>query len=119
MQDKVITLQELKDLIEKFNQERDWKQFHNPKSVSMAIAAEAAELMEKFLWCDNKQSYQEVEKNREEIEQELADIIITALSFANSANIDVAVAVKNKLKINGKKYPVEKSKGNFIKWNRL
>ncbi len=119
MNDQTTTIQQLKDLWAKFVQERDWQQFHSPKNVSMDIAIEAAELMEKFLWIDVADSHQEVEKNRQEIEDELADVIAAALCFANACNIDIARAVERKMAENRKKYPIEKAKGKYTKYSAL
>lgn len=110
MTDKTKTIQDLKNIVYKFVEERDWEKFHNPKDLSAYISIEAAELMEKFLWMDIKNSKQEIEKNREEIEHELADILITAISFANLAKMDIFKIVEEKLVLNNKKYPIEKIK---------
>jgi NTP pyrophosphatase (non-canonical NTP hydrolase) len=80
---------------------------------------EAAELMEKFLWVDNEGSHQEVAKNRQEIEDELADVIIAALAFSNACSINVAAAIEKKMAEIQAKYPVEKSKGKHTKYTKL
>ncbi len=105
--------------MKKFVSDRDWDQFHTPKNLSMAIAAEASELMEIFLWQDSKESKKTIKKKRDEIEQELADIIMATLAFANQADIDVATAVKNKIKLTAKKYPIAKVKGRAVKYTEL
>jgi len=119
MNDQVITVRELRDFVEAFIDAREWVQFHSPKSLSMSIAVEASELMEKFLWCDNAKSYKEAIDNKQEVEEELADVIITAICFARSADIDIVQAVENKMKINDKRYPVEKAKGICTKHDKL
>ena len=119
MQDVTTSVQQLKEFVGMFIAEREWNQFHNPKSLSMAIAIEASELMEKFQWCDNNKSHKEAEINREEVEQELADVIITALCFANAVGIDIAKAVKNKTELNAAKYPIHKAKGRYTKYDKL
>ncbi len=100
MSDKIIKIQKLKDLVEKFKEERDWGRHHTPKNLAISISLEAAELMEHFQWGDWK------EESREEVEKELADIVIYCLSFASSNGIDVSSAVMKKLEHNAKKYPV-------------
>lgn len=75
MEDNLTTINELKNLVKKFVEEREWHQWHSPKNVSMQIATEAAELMELFLWVDSKESFAEVEKRREAAEHEAADIM--------------------------------------------
>ncbi|MFC1841461.1 nucleotide pyrophosphohydrolase [Candidatus Dependentiae bacterium] len=119
VKDDITTVQELKQYVATFIDEREWFQFHAPKSLSMSIAVEAAELMEKFMWCENKASYAIVKEKKDEVQQELADVIITALCFARSADIDIAAAVKNKMAINAKNYPVHKAKGRYTKHDEL
>ena len=120
-QDHEVKLQALKDAIQAFAAERDWEQFHTPKNLSMAIAAEAAELMEHFLWHEGKQSFEVLEdpaKHRE-IAGELADILIFSLEFANITGLDVATIIREKMKANAEKYPVEKAKGRADKYTEL
>lgn len=119
--DSQICIQDLKTKIKQFADERDWEQFHTPKNLSMAIAAEAAELMEHFLWKDSQES-SDILKNslkRQEVEEELADILIFALEFANIANFDVSTIIKAKMLKNAQKYPVEKAKGRANKYTDL
>lgn len=120
-QDQEITLQKVKDAIQSFASERDWEQFHTPKNLSMAIAAEAAELMEHFLWHDGQQSFDALDnpKKQQAIAEELADIIIYALEFANITQLDVATIIQAKMKANAEKYPVEKAKGRADKYTEL
>lgn len=120
-QDQHVTLQKLKDAVQAFATERDWEQFHTPKNLSMAIAAEAAELMEHFLWQEGQQSFDALGNpaKRHEIAEELADIIIYALEFANITGLDVATIIEEKIKANAEKYPVEKAKGRADKYTDL
>jgi len=119
MNDSVTTLQELKKFCDDFVEERDWKQFHAPKNLSMAIASEAAELMELLLWCESGDSQKEVDRQRTAVEEELADIITAAFMFANMTNIDIAQAIEKKMVKNRLKYPIEKSKGKSTKYTEL
>lgn len=119
MNDKEVSIAQLKEKVAHFVQERDWNQFHSPKNLSMAIAAEAAELMEKFLWVEPRDSDAEVANNREEVEQEVADVFMYLLSFCNATGIDLAAACEQKLAQNAKKYPVEKAKGKSLKYTKL
>lgn len=116
MSDEKVTLAQLKEKAAKFAQERDWNQFHSPKNLSMNTAIEAAELMEKFLWLDCEESRQEIEKNRQEIEDELADVLFSVLSFANAAKIDLAQAFTHKIALAEQKYPIDKAKGKREKY---
>lgn len=115
------TTAELKARVLAFARERDWEQFHAPKNLSMALAAEAGELMEHFLWATPAQSRAVVRKaaKRKEIGEELADVIIYALEFANMTGIDVAAAIERKMAVNAKKYPVEKARGRSDKYTEL
>ncbi|MBL4576598.1 MAG: nucleotide pyrophosphohydrolase [Opitutaceae bacterium] len=119
--DDVICLGDLKRRVLAFAQEREWEQFHSPKNLSMALAAEAAELMEHFLWTESEQSREIFadEKKRVMIEEELADVVIYALEFANQTKIDLAAAIEAKLVINARKYPVEKARGRSDKYTEL
>src|SRR5581483_8277219 len=110
MNDMTTTVEQLKAQVAKVIAEREWNQFHSPKNLSMAIAAEAAELMEKFLWLDSPASFDELATNRQEIEDELADVLIAVIAFANAANIEVSSALKHKLAITAAKYPIDKAK---------
>lgn len=98
--DKTSTIQELKDLVEKFRQERNWGKHHSPKNLAISIAIEAAELMEHYQW-DN---YQEEDKSG--VESELADILIYCIYFAVSNGIDISETVRAKIDKISKKYPV-------------
>jgi dCTP diphosphatase len=119
MQDTTVTLQNLKDKVAQFVAERDWGQFHSPKNLSMDIAVEAAELMEKFLWVESADSLKEVDANRQEIEDELADILMGIICFSNVANIDIAKAFEHKLAKTASKYPVDKARGKATKYTKL
>ena len=119
--DADTTLAELKERVLAFARERDWEQFHAPKNLSMALAAEAGELMEHFLWATSAGSHDVArdKKKRREIEDELADVIIYALEFANMTNINVSAAIARKMKANAKKYPVAKARGRSAKYTEL
>ena len=111
--DKDMTLAELKEMAREFRDRREWGRFHTPKNLSMAVAIEAAELMEQFQWLTQG----EVSKLAEDrvrfelIREELADVVIYALSLANSLEIDVASAVVNKLAKNAERYPEGEYRG--------
>lgn len=119
--DSHTTLAELKTRILTFARARDWEQFHAPKNLSMALAAEAGELMEHFLWATPEASMALVADpaKRQRIEEELADVVIYALEFANITGIDVAQAIEAKMSANAARYPVEKAKGRSDKYTEL
>ena len=104
-----------------FADAREWQQFHSPKNLSMAISAEAAELMEHFLWQSPDQSRVDMEcpALRAQVEAELADIFLFAIQFANVSGIDISTAIAKKMERNAEKYPVEKAKGNSAKYTDL
>ncbi len=106
----------MKDVILKlrqFRDERDWKQFHNPKDLSLALSIEASELLEIFLWKSHE------EADIEKVKEELADVFAYALLIADSYELDVNDIVLEKIRKNEKKYPVGKSKGTAKKYTDL
>ena len=109
----------LKDKLIEFRDERDWKQFHNPKDLSQAISIEASELLEHFLWISQVDSHKVVQDNKEDIADEMADIFSYLLSLSDVTGIDLEKALLNKIEKNKKKYPVEKAKGTAKKYNKL
>lgn len=119
--DTHTTLDSLRQAVLAFVRERDWLQFHSPKNLSMGIAAEAAELMEHFLWATPEQSHQVLDEpaRRQAVREELADVLMFVLEFANVAGIDLSAAVRDKLASNAVKYPVEKSRGSARKYTEL
>lgn len=107
--------------IVQFRDERDWAQFHKPHHLASAMAIEAAELQEAFLW----KSPSEVEDfvnspdGRTAVEEELADVLIFALLFAHETNIDPTQAIRSKLKTNAQKYPADMARGRSDKYTDL
>lgn len=119
--DSTTSVAELKSRVLAFVRERDWEQFHAPKNLSMALAAEAAELMEHFLWAtpQESQALAQDPARRAKIAEELADIVIYALDFANMTGLDVAGAIEAKMVANAAKYPVHKARGRSEKYTEL
>ena len=119
--DSTTTVAELKARVLAFVQARDWEQFHSPKNLSMALAAETGELMEHFLWATPEQSQALAADpaKRAKIADELADVVVYALEFANITGIDVAAAIETKMRANALKYPVEKARGRADKYTEL
>jgi dCTP diphosphatase len=113
--DTTTTVAELRKLIANFVAERDWSQFHSPKNVSMALAIEAAELMEHFQWLtteDSRSLANEPEKLAE-VAEELADVIGYSFALANELGIDVSSAIRAKMVKNAEKYPADKYRGRY------
>ena len=119
--DSHTTVAELRTRVLAFVRERDWEQFHSPKNLSMALAAESGELMEHFLWATPEQSVALAQEpsRRAKIADELADVVIYALEFANMTGLDVAAAIESKMAANAQKYPVEKARGRSDKYTEL
>lgn len=106
-------LEELREAIVKFTQERDWDQFHNGKDLALALSIEAAELNEAFLWKEVK------DVNVEKVKEELADIVNYAILLADKYDLDIKQIVLDKLRRNAEKYPVDKAYGSAKKYNEL
>ena len=110
--------EKIRDAILDFREKRDWKQFHNPKDLATAIAIEASELQEVFLWKSQQDSY-EIGKNDPHVKEEFADIFNFMVLFAEECWIDIEKEVLAKLEKNGQKYSVEKAKGKSDKYDKL
>ena len=104
-------MDELTKKIINFNEERDWDQFHSPENLAKSIAIESGELLECFQWNSN------YDKN--EVCEELADVINYCLLMANKLNVDPKKIVLDKMEKTAKKYPVEKAKGKSTKYTKL
>ena len=105
--DATTTLQELREVVETFVAERDWHRFHAPKNISMALAVEAAELMEHFEWLDvdASRAVRDDKTARDAAGEELCDVVCYALAMANALDLDIASAFHAKMQKNRKKYP--------------
>lgn len=99
--------------IVRFRDERDWEQFHNSKDLAIALSLEASELLEIFLWKKNE------EFNADKLKEELADVLMYALLLANKHQLDVSQIIRDKIKRNSEKYPVDKAKGTAKKYDEL
>lgn len=119
--DRKTTINELKEKIKKFCEDRDWNQFHGGKNLATALIIEAAELLEHFRWKSEKEANKLFEnvKQKEEIEDEIADIFYFLLRLAQRYDIDLSEVLERKLKKNVKRYPVEKARGTNKKYTEL
>ena len=104
-------MKELQEKIEKFNEERDWDQFHSPVNLAKSICIEAGELLECFQWNDNY--------DLEEVKEELADVLNYCILMADALDLDIKEIVLNKMKKNAIKYPVSKSYGTSKKYTEF
>lgn len=110
---------EIVDELLAFRKQRDWEKFHTPKNLSIAICVESSELLEHFQWVQDSELTERVSQNRQEIENELADIAILLTYLCHDLNVSLREAVRRKLAINQQKYPVEKARGVSTKYDRL
>ena len=113
------SLYEIAKEIRRFRDERDWMQFHDPKSMAASITIEAAELLEHFQWKDKEEVEKYVNENKEEISEEMADVAIYLIELADNLDINLTKAIAEKLKKNALKYPVDKAKGVHTKYDKL
>ena len=102
-----------------FRDARDWSQFHNPKNLASSISIEAGELLEHFQWLKPDESKQYIKDHKKEVSSEMADVLNYLLIMAHDADIDLVDASIKKIEENNKKYPIEKSKGKSLKYNKL
>ncbi len=112
-------LEAIKIRLQEFAKERDWDQFHSPKNFSMALIVECAELVEHFQWLTDEQSKRLPADTLDEVSLEMADIMIYLIRLADKLDVDLLDSVNRKIKLNAEKYPVEKSKGLAVKYNKL
>jgi dCTP diphosphatase len=109
--------QEVRKLALRFREERDWEQFHTPANLAIAIAVEAGELLAHFQWRSDDSEIDD--KQRAGVEQEIADLAILLTYIAHDLNIDLEGAVRRKLELNAKNYPVALARGNAKKYTEL
>lgn len=117
--DNETKIHELKEKIKKFCDERDWDQFHGAKELAIALSIEASELLEIFRW-KSPEEVEELfknEKKKEDIEDEMADILYFLIRMSQRYDLDLAEAVDKKMKKNEEKYPIEKAKGSNKKYD--
>ena len=113
----MLNLEDLKERLRKFADERDWDQFHSPKNLTMALIVEAAELVEHFQWLKEEESAALPSDKLAEVEQELADIQIYLIRLADKLNVDLMKAISSKIELNERKYPADKARGSSKKYN--
>ena len=102
-----------------FAAERDWDQFHTPKNLATSISVEAAELLELFQWSRGQKGWDEIADAslRAKVQDELADILLYIIRFADKADIDLEAAAERKIAANTQKYPAEKFRGSDRKYD--
>src|ERR1039457_2623800 len=113
---RINSLESLRHRLRDFARERDWDQYHTPKNLSMALIAEAAELVEHFQWVEGDKSHLLEDKTRKSVEEELADILIYLVRISDKLGVDIYEAVERKIAINESKYPADKVRGSARKY---
>jgi dCTP diphosphatase len=112
-------LDALREKLRAFVMVREWDQFHNPKNLVMAVAGEAAELMEHFQWLTHEESANLPPATKAEVELEIADVLLLLLRLCDKLDVDPIIAAERKLVLNEIKYPAEKSRGRAVKYTKL
>lgn len=115
-------MSEIKDLtakIHKIADDRDWHQFHNPKDLALSLSLEASEVLEHFQWRNGKELDEYVKTHKEEIGEEVADVLYWALRLSEILGVDAKELLEKKLVKIEKKYPIDKSKGNHKKYTEF
>tara|TARA_B100002003_G_scaffold163604_1_gene151846 strand:- start:86 stop:478 length:393 start_codon:yes stop_codon:yes gene_type:complete len=121
----LVTIRAMSDIkkligeISNFRDVRDWKQFHNPKDCAISLSLEASEVLEHFQWKNPEEIKKYVETNKDEVSEELADVLYWVLLISHDLNIDIVKEFEKKMEKNEGKYPTEKAKGKHTKYNKL
>lgn len=113
------SISDLTARIQAFVDAREWRKYHNPKDLAVAISAEAGELMQHFVWQQDGQIEKRLEDRREEIASEIADVAILLFEFADNLGMKLGEVMETKIAHNDVRYPVEKSRGNNLKYSEL
>ena len=112
-------LTQLRDSLRQFAAERDWDQFHSPKNLAMALAVEAAELLERFQWVTEDDSKRLPPAELAAVREEMADVLNYLVRLADKLDVNLIEAAREKIARNAQKYPVEKSHGSAKKYSEL
>ncbi len=112
-------LMELRDALRRFCAERDWDQFHTPKNLATALSVEASELLEHFQWLTDAESANLDAAQRGEVREEIADVLLYLVRLADRLDVDLLAAARDKLALDARKYPVDKSRGSRRKYTEL
>ncbi len=104
-------MEEIRDILRTFNEERNWGRFHTPENLAKSVSIEAGELLECFQWNS--------EYDREALCDEIADVVLYCIMLADAIDADLKTELLRKIKKNGEKYPADRSRGSSVKYNRL
>ena len=121
LKDAHVRVAELKQMVKRFSEERDWDQFHNAKDLAIGVVTEASELLDTFRFKSDKEVEElfRNESSARHIRDELADVFYFALRLAQKYDIDVSNSLKEKIELDAKRYPIEKAKGSNKKYTEL
>lgn len=114
-----MDLDELQKLVVQFRNDRNWKQFHNPKDLAISLSLEASELLEHFQWKNADEIKTHLANKKEDVSDELADVLYWVLLIANDLDIDLRSALKSKIIKNDQKYPIDKAANSNKKYTEL
>lgn len=114
-----MTIKELQDQVVEFRNARDWKQFHNAKDLALSLVLESSEVLEHFQWRNGDEIAERVTKHKEEVADEMADVLWYLLLLSDETGIDLSSALERKLAKNVQRYSVDKSKGNHKKYTEF
>ena len=119
--DSETTIRQLKQTVKEYCEERDWDQYHNPKDLAIGVITEAAELLEHFRFKSEKEMDKMLadQKKKGEISDEISDVLMFIIRFAQKYDIDIAESFQRKMDQNTKKYPIDKAKGSNKKYDEL
>lgn len=112
----MLNIDTISTTLREFANERDWNQFHSPKNLSMALNVEAAELLEHFMWLTEQQSLSLTKEKLEQVETEIADVLIYLIRLSDILKINLNNAVNSKMALNAQKYPADKVYGSAKKY---
>lgn len=115
-----MDIRRIQEDLRRFSDAREWERFHSPKNLSIALAVEASELLERFQWLTDEESraLRERPDDYRAVVEELADVLIYLIRLADKLNVDLEQAVADKMWKNEQKYPVDLARGNAVKYNR-
>jgi len=116
---RIDSLIELRDALRRFAAERDWQQFHTPKNLAIALSVEASELLEHFQWLSDAESQSLDATQLARVRDEIADVLLYLVRLADRLDVDLLAAARDKLAVNAKKYPADKSRGSSRKYTDL
>ncbi len=116
---RTLTLHDLTKMVLKFRDQRDWRQFHNPKDLALTLVLEATEVLEHMQWRTGKELRAHLKKKHVDVGHELADVLHLLLLLADDLKVDLEAAFIDKMRVNEGKYPVEKARGSAKKYTEL